>query len=432
MTTVDSNAWVSIRPRPSGLPDDLGAPELPGSKSHAQRALLLAGLGVGATTIEGLPAARDVEVLARALAALGARLERVGDACHVHAVPSRTLTAADLDCADNGTALRMLLLAVAAIGGSGRLHAAPRLQQRPLGEARLALAALGVEVGTGWPLPFDGSRLRTPGPLRMPVRAADTSQVASGAVLGLACRAARGLGGGTVEVTGAITAPLGYLYLTCQIATARGHSIVAATAGGVRSITVGAGRVPTSPRYRVPPDASAATFVAALAALHRRPRPDWPTDDGHPDWQALADIDRLAAAAPGSEVCIDDLGGRPDCFPALCAVAAGRPGRTQLSGAPALRHKESDRIAAMATALSALSVSCRALDGGLVIDGRDLRHSRDDGLRTLPAVDDHRVIMALALLGTAVPGGVLLAPRTAPGKSWPGFLAWLARVADVR
>jgi 5-enolpyruvylshikimate-3-phosphate synthase len=85
----------------------------------------------------------------------------------------------------------------------------------------------------------------------------------------------------------------------------------------------------------------------------------------------------------------------------------------------------------MAAGLRALDVGCAVLPGGLAIDGRDLRGLGAPGPVELPAPADHRVVMALSLLGTLVPAGVRVGNREAVAKSWPGFFAWLGRVAEV-
>jgi 3-phosphoshikimate 1-carboxyvinyltransferase len=96
---------------------------------------------------------------------------------------------------------------------------------------------------------------------------------------------------------------------------------------------------------------------------------------------------------------------------------------------PALRYKESDRIAALARALSAAGARCRELADGLLVDG-PLR-APGGGPLHLPAPADHRVVMALAILGTLHPGGVVVDHPGAVAKSWPGYFEWLGRVARV-
>jgi 3-phosphoshikimate 1-carboxyvinyltransferase len=115
-----------------------------------------------------------------------------------------------------------------------------------------------------------------------------------------------------------------------------------------------------------------------------------------------------------------DLADAPDAVPALAAVAAVAPGLTEIRGVAHLRHKESDRLAALAEELGGLGASVRELEDGLLIRGGGLRggvvHPRGD----------HRIAMALALTGLAVPG-VAIAEPGCVSKSYPGFWEDLAR-----
>ncbi len=416
---------VIVRPRPDGVPRDLGRPTLPRSKSHAQRALLVAGLGAGALRIENLPDADDVAVLRAALVALGASIDDQGeDAIRVTAAPA--LVDADVACGENGTALRTLLVAVGLLGGRARFQGGPRLQVRPLEAVRGVLARIGVSLSADWPV-----RLVAPPALALPARltvdASTSTQPATGAILGMACRAARGLATVPVEIANATAA--GYVALTIDVLETLGFG-VRADDGEIEVCA----RSSRSASYRVPDDASAVAFPVALAALHGHPI-DALTParrDRHPDWGVLDDVRRLVVAAPDESVEIDDLGRRPDTFPALCAVAAARPGPTSLRGAPALRGKESDRITAMSRGLRPLGVRCEELANGLVVHGRTEFEAGEDEVIRLPAPPDHRVVMALALLGTRCRPGVRIDNARAVAKSWPGYFTWLARVADVR
>lgn len=430
-STDPDSARVTIRPRAGGVPADLGAPVLPGSKSHAQRALILAGLGTGSTTLENVPDSVDVHVLGAAIEALGARVERDGATWCVHA--AEHLREAHIDCRDNGTALRMLMMLVGLLGGRAWFDGSGRLRQRPISEACSALEGLGMRISSDWPLHVDGRGADRWSQVEVSVR--DTSQITSGALLAIACRRLRGVvHPGTIFVPAPVAAATSYWDVTAAVLRAFGLTSqmqrVSEPRDGLRASI---GPLPLDPtwRYVVPPDASAATFVAALAAMHGCALPAWPDGDGHPDWLALGEITRLVATPSPELWCAHGLAMHPDSFPALCAVAAMRAGPAQLRGAPALRHKESDRVAAMATGLRALGVACQEHDDGLVIVGRDLRRSPATAPVLVPSADDHRVVMALSLLGTVVPGGVTVDHRAAVAKSWPKFFDWLGRVAEV-
>ncbi|HLU37855.1 MAG TPA: hypothetical protein VK081_00625 [Planctomycetota bacterium] len=423
-----------MRPRAGGVPADLGAPALPCSKSHAQRALILAGLGVGAAVLEGVDEGDDVGVTAAAVEALGARIERSGATWRVAAAAA--FRPGRVDCGDSATCLRMLAMAAGILGAPVELTGSERLRVRPSEELRAALAALGGSVANGWPLRVGGAAPLTSGAsLRLAART--TSQVVSGAMLGLGCAVRRGAAhAGAVAIDAPFRAPSGYVRVTARLLEAFGVDVAGVPPGAVApherlAIRVGPARGHDPVACRVPRDASAATFVGAFAVLHGSLAPAWPTDDGHPDWGALAELEALGATPPGAPFAARGLAERPDSFPALAAVAAARPGRSELRGAPALRHKESDRVAAMAAGLRALGVGCEEHDDGLVVHGRDLRAHAPAAPIAVPAPRDHRVVMALALLGTVVPGGVAVPHADAPSKSWPGFYGWLARVARV-
>lgn len=417
---------VEVRPLPTGVPVDLGSPLLPGSKSHAQRAMLLAAGAPNGVLLHGAPNCRDVEVLAAALGGLGVDVAWrdgglwIGGGLRYGARASVLL-------GENGTALRMLPLVVTMMGGEVRVDGDPGLRRRPLGALFDLLSQGGVESsGSSLPVRFDGSCAQWPP--RLTVDGAMTTQPASGAIVGAVLRARAGRGRSVINVVA--PGARGYVELTAELAMTFGHDVALRETGDGIEVSVGdrAGASPSS--YEVPADPSAAVFPAALAALHGR-TDRWGTDvsvDSHPDRAIGRDLEQLRSAPVGQPVEIDDLASRPDTFPALCVVAACRAGTTVLRGAPALRSKESDRIGAMSIALQAAGLGCEELDDGLEVRG-PLPAIAETVV--LPAPPDHRVIMALALLGTVLPGGVALDGAEAVAKSWPSFFDWLGRVAAL-
>lgn len=417
---------VEIRPRAAPLPRDLARPELPGSKSHAQRALVLAAGASAGTLLRGVPDADDVAVLVTALRALGAHVETRADGLWV-AGGLGPGAQGRADFGANATALRFLLLVVPMLGGSLAADGDPGLRRRPLDEVCDLLAQGGARVSArALPLTADGTGARWPA--RCSVDGRRTTQPASAALLGMALRVRHGAAASDLVVR-APGAP-GYVALTADVLRAFGFEVHVEARSCDLACRFGAEVGAAAAVYDVPRDAAAAAFPGALAALHGFAwEPDLAPGDPHPEAEIALDLARLRDAEPGVEVELAELARRPDAFPALCVVAAARAGVTVLRGAPALRGKESDRIRAMANALSAAGVRCRELPDGLVVQGPLPRH---DALCELPAPEDHRVVMALALLGTVSPGGVALPHPRAVAKSWPGYFGWLARLADVR
>ncbi|MGR9092387.1 MAG: 3-phosphoshikimate 1-carboxyvinyltransferase, partial [Gammaproteobacteria bacterium] len=107
-----------------------------------------------------------------------------------------------------------------------------------------------------------------------------------------------------------------------------------------------------------------------------------------------------------------------DEFPALFIAAANADGTTRLGQADELRHKESDRIDAMASGLQELGVVATPLDDGIEIVGRP-------GALGGGAIDsrgDHRIAMAFAVAGMLARAPIALTGCAAIATSFPGFV----------
>jgi 3-phosphoshikimate 1-carboxyvinyltransferase len=104
-----------------------------------------------------------------------------------------------------------------------------------------------------------------------------------------------------------------------------------------------------------------------------------------------------------------------DEFPILAVLALFAAGRTVISGAAELRVKESDRIRTMASELGRLGGSITEMPDGLAIEGGGLRGAvcRSHG--------DHRVAMALAVAGCALPGDTVIEDTACVKTSFPEF-----------
>lgn len=410
---------VQITPLVGGVPDDLGQPELPGSKSHTQRAMVLAAFSPGSWDLIGALRSEDTELLGEALNELGAQVRwEPGRVC----VQGRAdgPVEAEVFLGENATGMRILLALVPALGGSLRIDGRQGLRARPAGPSLQLLASLGASVvGERLPLVVDGSAVRWPD--RLEVDASTTTQVASGALMAAAVRR-----GGIISVT--FPSAPAYLRVTARICRLFGWQVIEREAGDKLEFTV-AGRARGGGELVIPPDPSARVFPLVLAALHGKDGAAvLPADtDPHPDWAVDGDLEKLRSR--GGRLVLADIGRRPDCLPALAVAAATRGGYTHFVNLPTLRGKESDRLRAMALGLDAAGVDCAELPDGLVVKG-PLRVAERSRLE-LPTAPDHRIVMSLSLLGTVLPGGVRVDHREAVGKSWPGFFDWLGRVAVV-
>jgi 3-phosphoshikimate 1-carboxyvinyltransferase len=120
-----------------------------------------------------------------------------------------------------------------------------------------------------------------------------------------------------------------------------------------------------------------------------------------------------------------DLGDLPEMTPVVAALAALADGPSRLTGVGHIRQQETDRLAALATEINALGGDAAELQDGLLIRPRPLHGG------VFASYDDHRLVMAAAVLGLAVPG-IEVAGAATVGKTFPGFTSlWPAMLAGA-
>lgn len=402
---------------------------IPGSKSMTNRALILAALSDGPSRIEAPLRARDTELMAAALRALGAEVTDGPDGRCWLVTPGELVGPADVDCGLAGTVLRFVPPVATLARGAIRFDGDRRIRARPIAPLLIALRQLGAVIddeGRGWaPFVVRGSGSLPGG--EVSVDAAGSSQLISGLLLA-APRFEHGL---VVAAHGPVpSAP--YLEMNVAMLRQRGVDIVAepnrwsVRPGAVRAVDV-----------RIEPDLnSAAPFAAAaLATGGRMVIPGWPRTTTQPGGQlptwltAMGGRCELSAAGltvtGGSGITgIDaDLREVAELVPVLAALAvlAGSPSR--FTGIGHIRGHETDRIAALATELSALGAEVSELRDGLTITPRPMHGG------SFATYDDHRLVMAAAVLGSAVKDIRVQGAGTV-AKTMPDFVArWQAMFA---
>jgi len=111
-----------------------------------------------------------------------------------------------------------------------------------------------------------------------------------------------------------------------------------------------------------------------------------------------------------------DLADVSESAPVAAVLAALADGPSRLTGIGHMRRHETDRLAALATEIGALGGEVTELPDGLAIRPRPLRAAD----RPFASYDDHRMVMAAAVLGLAVPG-IRVANAATVGKTFPAF-----------
>lgn len=404
---------------------------VPGSKSETNRALVLAALATGPSTIVNGLDARDTRLMRDALRTLGVVVEESDDGWRV-TPPARLTGGGTVDCGLAGTVMRFVpplaLLAdgPVAFDGDAQAYARP---MRPLLDA---LRDLGAQVdvdGDGDGLPFTVAGRGDQAGGTVTIDASTSSQYVS-ALLLVGARLAGGL---EVVHEGPPVPSLPHVAMTVAMLRERGVEVDDSRAD---RWAVAPGAI--APRdVAVEPDLSnAAPFLAAAAATGGSVTvPHWPNATLQPGDQ-LRDI----LAVFGAEVTLTetgltvtgtdellgtdvDLNGASELTPVVAALAALARDTSHIRGVAHVRGHETDRLAALKAELEAMGARVHETHDGLTIHPRLLAGS------DFHTYADHRMAQAGALLGLVVPG-VVLDDVGCTSKTMPTFVALWRQMLD--
>jgi 3-phosphoshikimate 1-carboxyvinyltransferase len=401
---------------------------IPGSKSITNRALVIGALAEGETRLSNWLRCEDTAVMIDCLGKLGFTVTPDGEELKI-AGRAGTIPGdrAVLDTANSGTTMRFLTGLVALGRGEYTLDGSPRMRQRPIEDLLAGLRALGVDCRS------DRENDCPPVTIR-----------------------GRGLPGGTCELSGEISsqfltallliAPYAEEEVTIKI---RGELVsrpyVDMTIKMMAAFGVEVEEKPEAiftihPRqtyrgqvYPVEGDASSASyFLAAAAVTGGRVKV---LNVGESSIQGDAGfarmLERMGAkvrtgpawtevSGPLIRGIKTDLNDMPDMVPTLAVAALFTPGRTVINNVANLRHKECDRLSAMATELTRIGARCEELPDGLIVEGGELHGAE------IETYNDHRIAMAFALAGLRIPGIKIKNPACV-AKTFPDFFkAFLA------
>jgi 3-phosphoshikimate 1-carboxyvinyltransferase len=425
---------------------------VPGSKSATNRALVLAALADGPSTLYRPLRSRDTLLMAGALRALGARIEDGPDDCW-QVTPAATPTGGaevdaethsrhghgaaipvEVDMGAAGTVMRFVPPLAALADGPVRFDGDPRSHERPVGPLVTALRTLGAEIDDAanpghFPLTVHGR-----GGLRggvVEIDSAESSQFVSALVLS----GARFEHGVDVRHIGGRLPSLPYIAMAVQMVREAGVTVDDTEPERWRVLPGPIGAVTRT----IEPDLSnAAPFLAAaLVTGGTVTIADWPHTTTQPG-DRLREILPLMGArceltgdglvcTGGAEILgVDlDLADEAELTPTIAALAALATGPSRLRGVGHIRLHETDRLAAIAKEINELGGKVTEYPEELLIEPAPLHGG------VFHTYEDHRLATAGALLGLAVPG-IRVQDVATTGKTIPDFPGrWAALLAGT-
>ena len=416
--------FIEIQPASGNLDATI---QPPGSKSITNRVLLIAALADGESVLHGALDSEDTQVMIDSLVKLGIELShdptsqtvRInGSAGHF---PNQS---ADLFVENSGTTIRFLTAALGIAGGKYRLDGIARMRERPIGPLVDALSSLGCNITAESPqqcppVMIDPSHVSS-GQLK--IRGNLSSQYLSGLLMA-APLATDGL---TVEVDGPlISRP--YVEMTRSVMQSFG--VTCSANESFSCFDIPAESIYRGKEYRIEPDASAASYFWAAAAIcggratvTGLSRDSLQGDVGfvnclqqmgcEVEWKD-ASVTVSGPARSGIEI---DMANISDTVQTLTAVALFVDGTTTIRNVAHNRIKETDRIGNLAIELRKLGATVEEFGDGLSITPGTLQPAE------IETYNDHRMAMSLALVGLKQPGIKILNPGCVT-KTYPDYFA---------
>lgn len=409
------------RVRPSTI---AGSASVPGDKSIAHRALMLAGLARGTSVIQNLPSGEDVLSTASCMDRLGVAVDLQPGRARLNSSGELVAPQQELVAGNSGTTMRLLAGLLAGQTFSCRLTGDASLRRRPMGRVVDPLRQMGASIAThdgSAPLDITGSSLHGI-TYTLPVASA---QVKSAVLLA------------GLFATGTTT--------VVEIVPSRDHTerMLESLGLNVRrhgmAVQVERGASPDGFDLTVPGDISSAAFLLSAAAVTGG-AVSLDAIGLNPTRTAIlgvlermgttvsAGAERAETAEPRGTVtvtgpierpiriCADEVPGLVDELPLIALLATQVLGESVIEGAAELRVKETDRVAAVTQELRALGADVEERTDGWIIHGKTPLQGG-----TVRSHGDHRLAMMLAVAGACADGETIIEGAEAADVSFPGF-----------
>lgn len=418
-----------------------GVLRVPGDKSISHRLAMLCGLASGESVIRNYLMSEDCLNTLRAVEKLGAQVAQSGKEIRIVGTGGRySQPAADLDMGNSGTGMRLMAGLLAGQSFVSRMTGDASLCSRPMNRIRVPLELMGADIqllGAGGCAPIE---IRGKG-----LKAIEyTLPMASAQVKSCVLLAGLGVKGRTVVIE-----PRPTRDHTEKLLTAMG---VGLHVDGLKISLEGEGEL-TGGIWDVPGDFSSAAFWIAAAACSEgsdltiegvglNPRRTAFLDVlkrmgadirvagdrgqrtggrgqgvGGRQWEEVGSVRVRGCKLNGTEISGDEIPNLIDELPLVAVVGALARGRTVIKDAGELRVKESDRISSVAEGLSAFGVIVDEQPDGMVVVG----DSVIKGGASIDSHGDHRIAMAMAVLGLFAESAVTIHNVACVDTSYPGF-----------
>lgn len=411
----------------------------PGSKSITNRALVLAALNTGKnqTVLSGALQSEDTEIMVNCLEKLGYIIKAdwqkhtitIQSPLSAGIIPA---SKAELFTANSGTTMRFLTAMVALGNGEFLLDGIKRMRERPIGDLLNCLNQLGIDASSVTRNDCPPVRIKTKGWSggNAEISTSTSSQFLSGILM--AAPVAKG--NSKIHLIGKIVSEP-YIELTIQMLKAWGLIIHHTSE---REFEIPGNQEGKLFNYHIEPDASAASYFYAMAAITGGTviTPGLGSQSMQGDIHFVEALEKMGCKVEQSSQVtkvtggilrgIDiDMNAISDTVMTLGVVACFADGPTRIRNIEHIRHKETDRISALATELQKIGAKVEEFQDSIVIHPKKLQAAE------ITTYNDHRMAMSFAVAGLKVPGITILNPSCV-SKTYPRFFEDFSRFTNAR
>lgn len=391
---------------------------IPPSKSIAHRAMILAAMAPGESSLSPFPASFDAEATLRCIKALGAEWEEEDGTLRIRGGLKAPETTAVLDCGESGSTLRFMIPLALLFSREIRLTGQGRLFQRPHEPYLEALRKKGAFIRQ------EENSMEVKGPLQPGIYELP-GHISSQFVTGLLLTLPNLTGDSEIVLTSPLESKA-YVDLTLQAMEEFGISV---ENRGYERFFIRGGQTCHSRDYAIESDFSGAAFFLVAGALgypvecmglnrhslqgDRRILDILSACGAALEYGQNGEIRALSGPLSGITADVRDI---PDLAPPLAALFCFCKGQSRIVNATRLRMKESDRLHALAMELNRLGARITEGEDYLLIEGvESLAGGKAD------SHNDHRIAMALAVAAIKSEAPVWISGAECVGKSYPTF-----------
>ena len=398
----------------------------PPSKSYTHRAIILASVAKGISTIRDPLISLDTISTMDAMTAMGAVIEQHGNELKIIGNGIRT-PAGTIDVGNSGTTIRLLSGIVSSFDSSVTLTGDGSIQKRPMQPLLDALSGMGVSCTSDNGMP--------PVTIQGPNNGGNISirgNISSQFISSLIMSAPLFRNDTSIRVEGS-TVSRPYIDITIRMMKDFGVNVTED-----KGFRIKAGQTYRPRDYRVPGDMSSAAFPLVGGALSGSVTMEgYEKDDPQGD-KAIVDIlkecgadvsvndEKITVSRNELKGCDVDMSNIPDLFPIVAVLLSTAKGRSRLYGAPHLRFKESDRILSTTRMLNTLGADIVPTDDGCIINGVERLKGGN-----IEHLGDHRIAMSAIIASLVSDSRITMDDTECCSVSFPGFIDAMRRMGMV-